>query len=220
MENLLIELRNASVVINHKQIIDNIDLSIKKKSIITITGPNGGGKTTLLRVLLGLEKIFSGTLLVKAKKLSYLPQSINISRYFNVTVEDFIFSFCDKINFKENEIFKTFEILNLLNSNLNTLSGGELRRVFLATIIFSDCDLCILDEPEQCLDQKFRRILYHTITELKKEKSFLLVSHDPNIVALGSDQIVCINQKIHCIGKAKVIDPARSENDIGWFDHR
>lgn len=199
----IVQACNISFVANNKQILDNISLEIADNEILTIIGPNGAGKSTLLKILLGLVKQTTGKITKKLDlKIGYMPQKINISRLMPLKVDRFLELAPDVKNNDIRKISERLEIEKLLKSNLLSLSGGELQRVYLARAILNKPELLVLDEPASGVDIKGQAKLYKIISSLKKEHSFavIMVSHDLHLVMSETDRVVCLNQHICCSG--------------------
>jgi len=149
----LIQLKNINVVFAQKTALQNINLNIYPNSIITIVGPNGGGKSTLLKTLLKLQTPTSGEVIYsKNVRIGYVPQKIHLDHSLPITVERFLSL---KKGLKTQEISTALEqlsISHLRKSNMQKLSGGEMQRVLLARAILNKPNLLVLDEPTQGVD--------------------------------------------------------------------
>ncbi|MEQ9116084.1 MAG: metal ABC transporter ATP-binding protein [Rickettsiales bacterium] len=178
-----------------------MSLEIHKGEILTIIGPNGGGKTTLAQIILGLLKPNSGKVERNENMtFTYMPQKLQHNKYLPVTVEDFLHLACNK---KLGESFlERHKVKRLLKKQLADLSGGELQRVLFAKCIFTDADVLVLDEPTQCLDVNGQQEFYLAINDLNKKfgKTIIMISHDLHIVMKSSDKVVCMNNHLCCSG--------------------
>lgn len=226
----LISVRDLSLTINNKILLKDINLDVFPKEILTIVGPNGGGKTMLLKTILSLIKPTRGKVNVKKKlKIGYMPQKMHISSLMPITVERFLKlssiyrKFC---KFKRyNAISKTSKksdlASNLKHRNLNIaeyidslgvskilksqmldLSGGELQRVLFARALLNEPELLILDEPAQGVDAKGQVELYSKIANIRDTQNcaIIIVSHDLHLVAAQTNKVVCLNKHICCRG--------------------
>ncbi|BDU51528.1 metal ABC transporter ATP-binding protein [Haliovirga abyssi] len=197
---------------NHKIALKNINLSIYENDFIGIIGPNGGGKTTLLKVILGLLKPFSGEIKYysdeKEHFIGYLPQFKLIDEKFPIIVKDVILSglsskksifkaISKEDNNKLEKIMEEIKITDLKNRAIGSLSGGQLQRVFLARAIISNPKILILDEPNTFVDKKFSSTLYDLLRELNKNMTIILVSHDLGTIPQYVKSIACVNQTLH-----------------------
>ncbi len=209
MNEILIEIKNLSFSFDKYIVLDNINLTIFKNELIAIIGPNGGGKTTLLKLILGLYKPLSGTIVKKDKlKFGYLPQKSNYID-FPISVKDFILLARYRGLFKKSEPMdnkKLFEILNLLNienlakKRLKNLSGGELQKVLLARALVNDPSIVILDEPTSFIDFKAQSEFYDLLEILQKKMSIIFVSHDLGVLSKKIKRIICLNRRINFDG--------------------
>ncbi|MGY4676162.1 zinc ABC transporter ATP-binding protein ZnuC [Pasteurella sp. P03HT] len=204
----LIELKNIHVIFEQKKALQNINLTIYPNSIITIVGPNGGGKSTLLKVLLKLLPPTSGEVhYSKQVRIGYVPQKIHLDHSLPITVERFLSL---KKGLKKQEIQETLTLLSISHLTQNTmqkLSGGEMQRVLLARAILNKPNLLVLDEPTQGVDIHGQVELYQLIhqTQQKLNCAILMVSHDLNIVMADTHQVICINQHICCAGTPEIV---------------
>ncbi|OOV88536.1 metal ABC transporter ATP-binding protein [Oceanospirillum linum] len=201
---MLIEACNIDVQIGKKMILKSISLQIEKGRIITVIGPNGSGKSTLLKTLIGAITPVTGTL-IKAPELSvgYVPQRLHIDETLPMTVKRFL-QLPHKMPAKclQNALSEA-GASNLMNQQLNSLSGGQLQRVLLARALLTTPNLLLLDEPTQGLDRKGTADFYRQLNQLRQKLNcaILLVSHDLQVVMRQSDQVICLNGQICCQGK-------------------
>lgn len=212
----LIKLENINAGYDQKPILQDINFEVKKQDFIGIIGPNGGGKTTLLKVILGLLKPFSGKVHYhfpsefkdSSTFIGYLPQQIIFDKKFPISVGEVILSGLissrkksDKSRLERNK--KLDKILDKLgmtkykNSVIGELSGGQMQRVFLGRAIVSQPGLLILDEPGTYVDNRFEYELYQILTELNKTMAIMLVSHDVGTISSYIKTIACVNQDLH-----------------------
>jgi len=211
--NKILEVVKASAGYNSEIILKDINFEVIDNDFIGVIGPNGGGKTTLLKLLLGELKPFNGQVnYFQSKKeetlFGYLPQVSTIDREFPITVMDIVLSGLMSNNGlwggnqKENRK-KGFEILNtagvshLYKKSVGELSGGQLQRVFLCRALISKPRLLILDEPNTFVDNKFEKELYELLRELNKEMAIIMVSHDVGTITSYVKTIACVNRNLH-----------------------
>lgn len=217
----MIKIENLYVEINGNLILEDISLEIKKGEIVAVVGPNGGGKTTLIKVILGFIKPTKGTVLIEGKepqeyiknqKIGYLPQKSNYDRDFPVSVFDVVmFGLINsKLNLKEKEK-KVNEYLEYVGMEkykdypFGKLSGGQQQRVMIARAIISEPDLLILDEPSTGVDVLAQENFYEFIKKLNKEKNITIIMITHDIGAIGSfvHKVVGLNRKLHYLGDFK-----------------
>jgi zinc transport system ATP-binding protein len=207
---------------NHgsNKILDNISLEVLPGSIVTIIGPNGGGKTTLLKILLGILKPSAGKVYKKKNlKIGYMPQRINFNKQLPITVRNFLFLNYN-IDYNTIDVLKIISDTNLnhlLNQQVHDISGGELQRLMLAKALLHNPDLMILDEPLQGLDIKGQNDFYLLIEKIRLEQkmSMIMVSHDLHTVIRSTNHVICLNKHICCQGLPKTIQKQSYENLFG-----
>jgi zinc transport system ATP-binding protein len=206
----LVTLNNISATYSGKPVLNDVSLSIKKNDFTGIIGPNGGGKTTLLRIILGLMKPINGSIDRNIEKfdIGYLPQISQFDSQFPIIVTNVVLSGLVKgINIKRKknpesirkveEVLDTVGIFDLRMRPIGELSGGELQRTMLARAIISSPKLLILDEPNTYVDNRFEHELYRILENLNKNMAILLVSHDLGIISPYIKSIACVNGGLH-----------------------
>lgn len=210
----VIEIKNLNVFQGNNLVLENINLTLKEKEFLGIIGPNGGGKTTLLKVMLGLMKYDSGSVLIfgKEPKLSrqmigYVPQFSNFEAEFPISVWDVVLMGrlgSKKLFGKVNELDKEFARDAMAKVNLSgyesrivgSLSGGEKQRVLIARALATNPKLLLLDEPTASVDSSLGKNFYDLLTQLSKEKTIILVSHDIGAISQNVRKIACMNKKL------------------------
>lgn len=207
-EQPLIELQNVTAGYNGEPVLKDINLRIYPEDFIGVIGPNGGGKTTLIKVILQLIKPMKGKVIRNTSGIGYLPQISDIDRQFPITAEDVILSgkadrkhlFLQKSRTDKKE---AYELLNkmgarhLLKKSIGELSGGQMQRVFLCRALISNPEILILDEPNTYVDNKFEGELYEMLREYNKTMSILMVSHDIGMISPYVKTIACVNEHLH-----------------------
>ncbi len=211
----IVEIKSVFAGYNDEVILKDVSLDIFDDDFIGIIGPNGGGKTTLLNVILGLIKPFKGAVhfcddlkTARNNKIGYLPQQNKIDKKFPITVRDVVLSGLiydsgffirhskdDKI--KVDEILNRLGILDLKKLPIGELSGGQMQKVLLARAIVSSPRLLILDEPNTFVDNQFEGELYEILNELNKEMAIVIVTHDVGTIASYVKTIACVNRELH-----------------------
>lgn len=227
----LIELKQINVIFAEKTALRDINLKIYPNSIITIVGPNGGGKSTLLKTLLKLQKPSSGEVLYHDKvRIGYVPQKIHLDHSLPLTVSRFL-CLSKGVNKRDVEATLTqLSIHHLAEQNMQKLSGGEMQRVLLARAILNKPNLLVLDEPTQGVDINGQAELYQLIhqTQQALNCAVVMVSHDLHIVMADSKEVLCINQHICCAGTPETLsnDPTfmrlwgnQIAQNVGFYSH-
>jgi zinc transport system ATP-binding protein len=209
-KKLFLNCNNISYKRNNNFILSDISFKLHAGEIITIIGPNGGGKSTLAKLIIGIIHPSHGRIIKKNDlKIGYMPQSINLNILVPITVKKFLSFYGNEI-FSADNIEKILEISsvnNILHKQIYCLSGGELQRVLFARVLLRDPELMILDEPVQGLDVSGQKKFYSMIDQIRSEfkKSVIMISHDLHTVMSSSDNVMCLNKKVHCSGMPKEI---------------
>lgn len=209
----LVSLKNIYVTLDNQSILQNISLNIYPNSITTIVGPNGGGKSTLLKVLLKLLPATKGEVYhQKGVKIGYVPQKLHIDPAIPITVCKFLSLKPNATKERINQALSLFSISHLSGNRMQKLSGGELQRVLLARAILDRPQLLVLDEPMQGVDITGQTELYQLLNKTRDflNCAILMVSHDLNIVMANTDEVLCVNRHICCAGTPEAIsaDPS------------
>jgi len=208
MSSFLIKAENISLQISQRQILDDISLTIEAGKILTLVGPNGSGKTSLVRVLLGLLEADQGSLQKKDPLvIGYMPQKLHIDAVLPMTVLRFlqmgIRASADEIRYMAN----TLGVSGLLQQPVQSVSGGEFQRVLLTRALLRKPDLLVLDEPAQGVDINGQQQLYQLISSIREEYGcgVLMVSHDLHLVMESTDDVLCLNTHICCSGHPEAV---------------
>jgi zinc transport system ATP-binding protein len=207
----IINLENISFSYNKEEFLKNINLSIYEDDFLGIIGPNGGGKTTLLKLILGLLKpkrgnifVFENTPKSSRESIGYLSQFKNIDFDFPITAFEIVMlSRVGKNLFKQynkqdrkaaEKALRSLGIWNLKDKKLNELSGGEKQRVFVARALANNPKILLLDEPMSNLDIHIQEGFYKLLKELNKKIAIVIVDHDLEMVSKYAKEVVCINK--------------------------
>lgn len=207
----IIELKDITAGYEQQTVLEQVNLTINEGDFIGIIGPNGGGKTTLLKVILGLLKPFSGKIIYPASRqnlFGYLPQNSRFDQRFPINVTEVVLSGL----LSEKGLYKTYTkaekhlACRLLDkygmgayqkSPIGDLSGGQMQRVFLCRAIISNPRILILDEPTTYVDSHFEKEFYTILEELNKTLSIVMVSHDLGTICSYVKTIACVNRELH-----------------------
>ncbi len=211
----LVEIRNLSAGYGQNIILRDVNLSIQQFDFVGVIGPNGGGKTTLLKALLGLLSPISGEINFSesmtegnSHRIGYLPQINNIDRKFPVTVFDVVRSglmsrkrltgrYNSKENDRANDLMLEMGISGIRNKAIGELSGGQIQRALLCRALVNSPKLLILDEPNTYVDNRFERELYEKLKVLNEKLAILLVSHDLGTISTYVKSYACVNGSLH-----------------------
>lgn len=199
------------------KLFDGVTFKLNKGEITTLIGHNGVGKTTLARIILGLEKYEQGKIeIAKRITIEYVPQKLDIRYSLPITV-DSLLEILSKKKFSNNggsfyNNLATFvDYDKIREKDISDISGGQLQKVLLVGAMLSKPDLLILDEPTQYLDVSSQQEFYSILNILKNsfKTTIFMISHDLFTVMKNSDQVICMNGHVCCSGK-----PTDLENNL------
>ncbi len=203
-------MRDISLSREGRSILDNVNLEITDGDFIAITGPNGGGKTTLLRVMLKLLKPDRGhvkyhTVAGRQLRIGYLPQKNMIDSHFPITVKGVIEAGLLGVNAitsdeKMKEIEDTLRLVGMeshAERPIGMLSGGQLQRALLGRAMISKPNLLVLDEPLSYLDKNFEARFYDIISGIKDNTTIVLVSHEMTMIAEMANRHLIVDRSLH-----------------------
>ncbi|WP_372866706.1 zinc ABC transporter ATP-binding protein ZnuC [Pseudomonas sp.] len=213
MSDALIRLAGISVGFRGQSVLQDVQLSVNPGEIVTLIGPNGAGKTTLVRTVLGLLKPDSGSVWRKPKlRIGYMPQKLHVDATLPLSVLRFLRLVPGVDRASAQAALAEVGASQVIDSPLQSISGGELQRVLLARALLREPQLLVLDEPVQGVDVSGQAELYRLITQLRDRHGcgVLMVSHDLHLVMSTTDQVVCLNRHVCCSGHPEQVsgDPA------------
>lgn len=215
----IIEVQNVTFSYGESQVLKNINLNVHKGDYLGVIGPNGGGKTTLLKIMLGLLPPSEGhVLLFNTKieefrdwsKIGYIPQkAVNFDSNFPITVREVVEmgrvgkkglfkSFTDEDNRVVQQALEQVELTQHQNKIIGDLSGGQQQRVFIAKALATQPEVIFLDEPTVGVDLQTQEEFYKLLKKLNHDLqlTLILVSHDIEVVAHETTEIACINKSL------------------------
>lgn len=214
----VVEIRDVSLSVGDIPILDNVSLTVERGDYMAVLGPNGGGKSTLLKVILGLIKPDCGSVRVLGQapgsvgeRIGYLPQYTFVSGFFPITVIDAVLMGTVRPSLiglsglsrpsqemdKAREALARVDMLDHAQRRLAGLSGGEKQRVFIARALVGSPELLLLDEPTASVDSTSRTSLFQLLNELNREMTVIMVSHDISSLASGVKSVACVNRDLH-----------------------
>lgn len=220
-------------------ILENVSLGLEEKQFWAIVGPNGGGKTTFLKLLMGLLdpqkgriELFGHSPKDVRQKIGYVPQVLRFDKHFPISVEELVLQgLLSRLSwwgrFKEHDIalaqdaLESVGLLAFKDVPFGSLSGGQAQRALIARALIGGPDLLLLDEPTASVDSQAEKEIFEILKRFAKNKTVLMVTHDLNAIAPQVDQVLFINRSISCLKPAEVCGhfamgvyhpPLRSQN--------
>ena len=213
MSEALIRLQDVSVSFAGQTVLDQVSLTLDPGRIVTLIGPNGAGKTTLVRSVLGLLTPASGNVWRRPRlRIGYMPQKLQVDATLPLSVLRFLRLVPGVTRASALAALGEVGAEAVLDSPLQSISGGELQRVLLARALLRQPELLVLDEPVQGVDINGQSELYRLIGQLRERHGcgVLMVSHDLHLVMGATDQVICLNRHVCCSGHPEQVsgDPA------------
>ncbi|MGD8948726.1 MAG: metal ABC transporter ATP-binding protein [Desulfobacterales bacterium] len=218
----IVEIKNLDFAYNGETVLDDVNLTVRQKDFVAIIGPNAGGKTTLLKLVLGLLTPVKGTVRVDGKSpqeaspcIGYVPQDVHTNRSFPITAIDVVLM--GKLDPKKRlsrrsvanrsdalAALERMEMATYADRKIGLLSGGQRQRVFIARALVARPKLLLLDEPTASIDTKGQADFYRLLRELNKDITVLLVSHDLFVISRYVKSVACVNKKLHYHDQAEI----------------
>ena len=214
MSNVLISVRDLSVAYKGTTALDEVSLDIFEDDFLGVIGPNGGGKTSLVRAILGnipyrgtvnyAAELFRG----KERLIGYLPQQNVFDRAFPISVTETVLSglqghkrFRSRYTAEDRrralELLERTGIAEVAGRAIGEISGGQMQRALLCRAVIADPKLLILDEPTNFVDNRFEKELYALLKQFNDKMAIVMVSHDLGTISSHVKQIVCVNRHVH-----------------------
>ncbi len=220
----IVEIKELRFSFNDHPILEAVNLTVPEKGFVALIGPNGGGKTTLLKLMVGLLNSYQGDIRIFGKsprqsayRIGYVPQEIGINMSFPISVMDVVlmgrlrsdrrwtrYSRTDKA--AAQKTLEQLEMWEFRNHRIGELSGGQRQRVFIARALANDPELLLLDEPTASVDSKHQADFYSLLKELNKTAAILVVSHDIMVISGYVKSVACVNKNIHYHDAAEITE--------------
>ena len=216
MSEGVITLENVSFAYEKVSVLDNVSLNVQRGEFMGVVGPNGGGKSTLLKIILGLIKPRKGrvTVLGKSpekgrKSIGYVAQYASFRREFPITVEETVllgllgktrpwFGYTAGERALAQQAMIEAQILDLQARQLGTLSGGQFQRVLIARSLIANPDIIILDEPTANVDVRMEENIFDLLKRLNERATIIVVSHDVGFISEYVNRVACLNKTLVC----------------------
>ncbi|MGE0846623.1 MAG: ATP-binding cassette domain-containing protein [Flavobacteriaceae bacterium] len=205
---LLASLEDVGVRRDGRWLVRHVGLSIREGEIVTVIGPNGSGKTTSVKALLGLVRPDEGRVLrADSLRVGYVPQKLAIDWTLPLSVERLMTLTAPHPRSAIREALAETGVADLAGARVQTLSGGEFQRVLLARALVGKPDLLVLDEPVQGVDFTGEIAMYELIRKLRDRLGcgVLMISHDLHIVMAQTDTVICLNGHVCCHGTPEAV---------------
>jgi zinc transport system ATP-binding protein len=212
MASKVVEISNVSKKFGKLSVLHDINLIVNEKDLMAIIGPNGGGKSTLIKIIMGIltpdtgeVKIFDREPKKSRKLMGYLPQHVAFDPDFPINVFDTVLSgryhglFKGYTKSDEKAVqkaLKDVEIYKLRDRQISEISGGQMQRVFIARSIVREPKLLIMDEPMASIDPEMQNSFYKLLSRLNDKMTIILISHDVGAVSTHVDKIACLNREL------------------------
>ena len=218
----VISVRHLWASYNGKPVLEDINLSVRELDFIGLIGPNGGGKTTLLKVLLGLLLPTRGQLQIMGKSpevgrryIGYVPQSVEFDRDFPISVWDvarmgrlgrrhLLQRYTPRDDEAVIEALRSVGMVDLRNRPIGALSGGQRQRVYIARALATEAEILLLDEPMSSVDPQVSTSVYELLRELNEQITILLVTHDMSAISSHVKTVGCLNRRLFYHGKKQI----------------
>jgi zinc transport system ATP-binding protein len=210
MPTPLISVKSVSAGYDGLTVLEDVNLDVYPTDFIGVIGPNGGGKTTLSKLLLGIIQPSGGKVLYPSgpPSIGYLPQAAQIDLSFPISVEEVILSgltFRHSFRLrlpkedkeKVEQLMEETGLLGLAKRPIGKLSGGQIQRVLLCRALINSPQLLVLDEPNTYVDKHFEGELYDLLKTLNEQMAILLISHDIGTISSLVKTIACVNGTLH-----------------------
>lgn len=216
MSQAVITIDKVSFTYKVEPVLEDVTLTINRGEFIGLVGPNGGGKSTLLKLILGLLQADTGQIRVldrtprKGRKMiGYVPQYATFKREFPITVEDTvllgllgkthtIFGYTAEEHELAMQAMREAQIEDLKHRQLNTLSGGQFQRVLIARALISNPEILILDEPTANIDLRVEENIFDLLKTLNQRSTIIVVSHDVGFISEYVNRVACLNKTLIC----------------------
>ncbi len=207
--NKILELKNLSFQYDKQNVLEDINLDILNNDFLAIIGPNGGGKSTLLKLILGLLKTKDGKIIkhLKNDSIGYVPQNTNLNIDFPITALEIVLmghigNKKQLFGYSKEDIscalvsLEKVSMKSHANSKIGDLSGGQRQRVFIARALCANPKAMLLDEPTASIDVKGQKDIYELLLELNKSIAIVVVSHDISVLLNYAKNVAHINKNL------------------------
>jgi len=222
MSDNIIQIQNLNFSYNSQRVLRDVNLTVNQGDFVAMIGPNGGGKTTLLKLMLGLLKADSGRLRIFSQPpqeashlIGYVPQDVHINKNFPISALDVVLMgrlkpgrgwsrHSQQDRQAALNALEQVEMRKFCDHRIGELSGGQKQRVFVARALVTEPQLLFLDEPTASIDTKGQNEFYTLLKELNQTITIIVVSHDLMVISGYIKSVICVNQRLHYHGHAEL----------------
>jgi zinc transport system ATP-binding protein len=227
----ILEVKNLSFAYVNDLVLQDINLEVQERDFLALIGPNGGGKSTLMKLILGIHEIQSGSIKIfgknagkQASYIGYVPQNTNVNINFPIKVieivmmglakkSSFSFGYSKKEVAHAMSMLKQVGIENYAHTKIGSLSGGQRQRAMIARALYTKPKILLLDEPTASIDASGQKQIYDLLKELNKSVTIIVISHDLSVILEYANKVAHINKKLffHDLGSLKnELNPSQS----------
>ena len=218
----VIDVQHVGFGYDDKQVLDDITFQVVAGEFVAVIGPNGGGKTTLLKLLMGFLKPNAGTIHLfghvpgtNSEQVGYVPQVLRFDRQFPISVLEVVLSgrlshlpWYGRFHRKDREAaLEALELVGLADYRdhaFGQLSGGQAQRILIARALVCHPQLLLLDEPTASVDAKAEETIYQLLHSLKKEMTIVMVTHDLRVVIEHVERVLCVQTQLSSLAPQEV----------------
>ena len=210
----LVTLHNVGVSYDGYEALSAVNLTIDSHDFLGVIGPNGGGKTTLVKAILGIVphtgevRLASELFRSKERLIGYMPQASEFDKRFPISVLEVVLSglqgqrgftarYTKEDQKRAMQLIEQMGIKDVSEHPIGEISGGQMQRALLARAVIAEPKLLILDEPTNCVDNRFEGELYRLLQQLNERMAIVMVSHDVGTISSVVKEIVCVNHQVH-----------------------
>lgn len=212
LDQPLLEARHITFGYDREVVLDDVSLAIQPRDFLAVIGPNGGGKTTLIKILLGLLEPWSGEVVHRGTdrkgRLGYVPQFSTFDKTFPLRVSDVVLMgklgsrgllrpYTRRDRTEVEQVLARLDLADLARVHVSEISGGQLQRVLIARAVISGPEILFLDEPTASIDPESRQSLGELLVDLNRSIPIVVITHDVTSIAPMVRNIACINRKLH-----------------------
>ena len=211
--NTIVSFHKVNFGYSAQKALEDVSFSIEEKDFVSVVGPNGGGKTTLAKLMLGLVQPGTGTIRVfdqspevSRSKIGYVPQYSLYDPHFPVSVKEVVlmgrmksrkFFFSKQDHRDAVKVLERAGLSSVLNSSFSELSGGQRQRVLIARALISNPQILLMDEPTASVDSLVEKKMSTLLEQLKKKLTVILITHDMGFVSNLVTKVICVNRKVN-----------------------